>query len=333
MTQKKFRVLNTDPDDSPEYLEIERAELAKIGAELILTKCITEEEVIEAGRDVDGIFNSEAPLGRKAFQGLERCRAIVRCGVGTDGIDLEAATERGLLIVNVPDYCIEEVSNHAIMLLLACAKKLVRLDTWVKEGIWRGGPVSPMGGVHGQALGLVAFGNMGRATAAKARAFNMKVLGYDPYIDPALARAAGVELVGFDELLKRSDYVSLHTPLSPETHHMMGEREFRMMKPSAFLINTSRGPVVDEDVLIKALLEGWIAGAGLDVFEQEPTNPDNPLLKMDNVVLTPHSAAYSDDAFEFLFHRVAEEMVRVLTGHWPLRLANPAVRENVQLKD
>ncbi|MFQ5827125.1 MAG: C-terminal binding protein, partial [Dehalococcoidia bacterium] len=238
---------------------------------------------------------------------------------------------RGIVIANVPDFCMEEVSNHAMMMLLACAKKLVRLNAWVKEGHWGRGLLKPMGAIHGQTLGLVACGNIGRATAVKARAFNMEVLGYDPFIDPGVPRASGIEMVDLPELLERSDYVSLHTPLTPESRHLMGEKELQLMKPSAFLINTSRGPVVDQGALIKALQEGWIAGAGLDVFEREPIDPDSPLLKMDNVIVTPHTASYSDAAFDELHRRVAEEMVRVLTGHWPLHLVNPAVRKKVRL--
>ncbi|MEE9199361.1 MAG: C-terminal binding protein [Dehalococcoidia bacterium] len=331
MAEKRLRVLHTDPDNLGAPLNVEEAELAKIGAEIIPVHCTTEEEVIEAGRDVEGILNIKAPIRRKAVQGLERCRVIVRYGVGLDTLEPEAATERGIVIANVPDFCMEEVSNHAMMMLLACAKKLGRLNAWVKEGHWGRELLKPMGAIHGQTLGLVGCGNIARATAVKARAFNMEVLGYDPFIDPSVPRASGIEVVGLQELLERSDYVSLHTPLTPETRHLMGEKELQLMKPSAFLINTSRGPVVNEGALIKALQEGWIAGAGLDVFEREPIDPDSPLLKMDNVVVTPHTASYSDAAFDELHHRVAEEMVRVLTGHWPLHLVNPAVRKKIRL--
>ena len=333
MTSAKFRVLHTDPDNLGEPLDTEKAALAKIGAELIVVNCTTEEEVARAGRDVDGILTIRAPIKQAAIQGLKKCRVIVRYGVGIDNLDLEAATEKSIVVVNVPDFCIEEVANHAIMLLLACAKKLIRLDRWVKEGNWGRELLKPMGSIHGQTLGLVACGNIARATAHRARAFNLEILGYDPYIDPAVARDHGIKLVKLEELLERSDYVSLHTPLTPETGHLMGEKEFRRMKSSAFLINTSRGPVVDEQALIRALQQGWIAGAGLDVFEKEPLDPDSPLLKMDNVVVLPHSASYSDAAFDLLHRRVGEEMVRVLTGHWPLNLINPSIREKVQLKD
>ena len=335
MISHKFRVLHTDPDFLKVPLDVEEAELAKIGAELIPVLCTTEEDVIKAGRDVDAILNVAAPVKRKAIQGLERCRVIVRYGVGLDTVDPDAATEKGIVIAHVPDFCIEEVSNHAMVHLLVCAKKFVRLDRLARNGLWseKIEVLAPMGSVHGQTLGLVACGNIARATAAKAQAFNMEILGYDPYVDPGLAQASGITLVSFEELLQRSDYVSLHTPLIPETRHLMGEKEFQLMKPSAFLINTSRGPVVDEEALIKALRLGWIAGAGLDVFEQEPTDPENPLLKLDSVVVTPHTASYSDVAFDILRHRVAQEAVRVLTGHWPLHLGNPAIREKLQLKD
>ncbi|MFQ5934677.1 MAG: C-terminal binding protein [Dehalococcoidia bacterium] len=333
MTSSKFHILHTDPDNLGEPLDIEAGVLAEIGGEIIPVHCTSEDDVIEAGRDVDGILNIRAPVRRKAIQALEKCRVIVRYGVGIDTLEPEAATEKGIVVANVPDFCFEEVSNHAMTLLLACAKKLVRLDRWVREGNWGRELLKPMGSIHGQVLGLVACGNIARATATKAKAFGLEILGYDPYVDSAILRDSGIQKVGLEELLQRADYVSLHTPLTSETRHLIGERELRLMKPSAFLINTSRGPVVDEAALIKALEEGQIAGAGLDVFQKEPMDPDNPLLKVDKVVITPHTASYSDSAFNLLHHRVAEEMVRVLTGHWPLNLVNPEVKKKVRLKD
>ncbi len=333
MSTDKFYVLHTDPYNLGASLDIEEEALAEVGAKLTAIKCVTEDDVIEVGRDADAILCTQAPIRKKAIQALNKCRVIARYGVGIDTVDPDAATEKGIVVANVPDFCIGEVSNHTMMLLLACAKRLVRLEGWVRDGKWRKEPFAPMGSVHRQTLGLVACGNIARATASKAQAFHMEVLGYDPYIDPGLARASGIQLVGFRELLERSDYISLHTSLTSETHHIIGEKELQLMKPSAFLINTSRGPVVDEQALIKALKQGWIAGAGLDVLEKEPPDPNNPLLMMDNVVLTPHSASYSDNAFELLHHRVAEAAVSVLAGHWPLYVANQEVKKRVQLKE
>ncbi len=314
MNSSRLRVLHTDPDNLGAPLDVEAGELAKIGAEIIPVRCTSEDDVIEAGREVDGIFNIRAPIKRKAVQALERCRVIVRYGVGIDTLEPEAATEKGIVIANVPDFCFEEVSNHAMMLLLACAKKLVTLERWVREGNWGRDLLKPMGSIHGQTLGLVACGNIARATAAKARAFNMEVLGYDPYVDSALPREVGIELVSLEELLQRADYVSLHPPLTTETRHLIGERELGMMKPSAIVINTSRGPVVDEAALIKALQQGRIAGAGLDVFQKEPLPPESELWELPNVTISPHVSARSEMRDTRMTELFCENLNRYLSG-------------------
>ena len=334
MTQSKFKVLHTDPDNLGAPLDVETNALARIDAELIPVPCTTEDEVIEAAQGMDGILNIRAPIRARAASALpSSCKVIVRYGVGIDTLDPQALTDNSIVIANVPDFCWEEVSNHALLLLLASAKKLIKLDGWTRAGNWGRELLYPMGSIYGQTLGLVACGNIARAVARKAHVFGLEVIGYDPFISQEQADEVGIKLVSFEELLERSDYVSLHTPLTPETRHLMSADQFRQMKNSAFLINTSRGPVVDEPALIQALQNGEIAGAGLDVFEKEPIDPDNPLLKMDNVAILPHTASYSDNAFDLLHRRVGEEMVRVLTGHWPLNLVNPAVREKVTLKD
>ncbi len=189
-----------------------------------------------------------------------------------------------------------------------------------------------MGAVYGQTLGIVGCGNIGRTLARKAAVFGLEVIGYDPYLDPTIAASAGIRLVSLDELMANSDYVSVHTNLTPETRHLIGQKELDMMKPSAFILNTSRGPVVDEAALIEALQEGKIAGAGLDVFEKEPPDPDSPLLKMDNVVVMPHSASYSDAAFSRLRRSVAQEAVRVLSGRWPNHVVNTRVTPKKSLQ-
>ena len=205
---------------------------------------------------------------------------------------------------------------------------------WLKHGRWIEAKQaqSPMGPVYGQTCGIIGCGNIGRATARKAHCFGLKVQGYDPYVDRSLAEESGITLVDMPELLKQSDYVLVHTSLTKETRHLIGEKQFRMMKPSAYFINTARGAVVDEPALIRALQEKWIAGAGLDVFEQEPIAPDNPLLKMDNVIVFPHSASYSDAAFIRLRHSVGQEAARVLSGKWPRNVVNKACRPKYDLK-
>ena len=311
----------------------ETGELAKANAELVSADCATEDEMIEAAKDADAIITWGAQITRRVMEALPKCKVIVRYGVGFDTIDVDAATDNDILVVNVPDFCWEEVSNHAITLLLACAKKLALLNDLTKQGLWAESKraQAPMGSIYGQTLGIIGCGNIGRMTARKAQCFGLKILGYDPYVDKSLARESGITLVSLPELLKESDFVSVHTPLNEETWHLIGEKEFKQMKPTAYFINTSRGSVVDEPALIKALQEKWIAGAALDVFEKEPVDSDNPLLKMDNVVVTPHSASYSDVAFKRLRTSVGQEAARVLSGRWPKNVVNKTVKPKVNL--
>ena len=330
---RQFKVVRVDRKGSGAVIKEESEELAKVNAELVRADCATESEIIEAAKDADAIITAFAQITRRVMEMLPKCKVIVRYGIGFDTIDIDAATDNGILVVNIPDFCLEEVSNHAITLLLVCAKKLVLLNNYTKQGRWAEAKQAqaPMGSIYGQTLGLVGCGSIGRMTARKAQCFSLKVLGYDPYVDKSLAKEHGITLVSLPELLKESDFISVHTPLNKETWHLVGEKEFKQMKPTAYFINTSRGPVVDEPALIKALQEKWIAGAGLDVFEKEPVDPDNPLLKMDNVVVTPHSAGYSDAAFKRLRTRVGQEAARVLSGQWPKAVVNKSVKPKINL--
>jgi len=323
---KRFKVILVDGmhgDQAMPALE-ESEELAKIGAELIIAGCTCEDDIITEAQDADAILTVGASMTRRVLEKLPKCQVIVRYGIGYDTVDVDAATDNNILLVNIPDFCLEEVSNHAIALLLACAKKVVRLNNLVKEGRWIEAKEtqSPMESIYGQTLGIIGCGNIGRTTAKKAQCFGLDVLGYDPYLDQALASEFNITLVDLPELLKKSDYVSVHTTLTKETFHLIGEAQFRLMKPNAFFINTARGSVVDEPAFIRALREGWIAGAALDVFEQEPVDPENPLLKMDNVIVMPHSASYSDAAFKCLRRSVGQEAARILTGKWPKNVVN-----------
>jgi D-3-phosphoglycerate dehydrogenase / 2-oxoglutarate reductase len=332
--EMKFKVLHTDAAPGAP-LEAERRELARAGAELISYHCHTEEDVIHAAPDADGLLVGSAPITRRVISALPRCQVIVRYGIGVDTIDVAAATEYGVIVANIPDFCLEEVANHAIMLLLACSKRLVRLDDAVRAGQWerRREILANTGRIAGQTLGLVAFGKIPRAIVPKARALQLRVLAYDPYVHDACMQAYGVTPARLDELLAQSDYVSVHTPLTLETRGMFDEHVFRQMKRSAFFINTSRGPVVNERALTRALQEGWIAGAGLDVFEQEPLVPESPLCSMPNVTLTPHSASYSEEAFAELRQRVGAEAARVLNGYEPTAWVNPEVKDRVTRAD
>jgi D-3-phosphoglycerate dehydrogenase len=311
----------------------EGEELARVNAELVVAGCTCEAEIIEAARDADAILTVGSKMTRSVMEQLPRCQVIVRYGIGYDTIDVNAATDNNILVVNIPDFCFEEVSNHAIAILLACAKKVVTLNNMVKQGRWTEAKAAqaPMVSIHGQTLGIAGCGNIGRMTARKAQCFGLKILGYDPYVDKSLAEEHGITLVSLPELLKGSDFISLHTALNKETWHIIGEKEFRQMKPTAYIINTARGSVIDEKALIKALREKRIAGAGLDVFEQEPIDPDNPLLKMDNVIVLPHSASYSDVAFKRLRTCVGQEAARVLSGRWPKNVVNKTVKPKIDL--
>jgi D-3-phosphoglycerate dehydrogenase len=332
---KRFKVILVDGMKGGREMPVleETEELAKVNAELVVAGCTGEDDIIATAKDADAILTFGAPMTRRVLENLPKCRVIVRYGIGYDTVDVDAATDNNILLVNIPDFCLEEVSNHAIALLLACAKKLVPLNNLVKAGRWMEAKQaqSPMGSVYGQVCGIIGCGNIGRATAKKALCFGLKVLGYDPYLDKALAGESGITLVGLHELLKKADYILVHTVLNKETYHLIGEEQFGMMKPGAYFINTARGAIVDEPALIRALREKWIAGAGLDVFEKEPVDVDNPLLKMENVIVLPHSASYSDAAFVRLRQSVGREAARVLSGKWPKNVVNKTCRPKFEL--
>ncbi len=333
MTNKIFTVVTTDYNFG--NLDIEKAILSEIGAELIPRQCHSEEEVIEACRMADGIFNQAVPMPRRVIESLERCKVIARYGIGFDTIDVEAATQKGICVTNVTDYCIEEVAIHALALFLACARKIVILNREVKRGNWCSGVPQlprPIFRLEGQTFGLIGFGNIGRSLANKIKPLGLKIIANDPYIPREIGQTYGVELVSLEEVLRQSDYVSLHLPLNAETRNLIGESQLKWMKPTAFLINTARGPIIDEKALIKALKEKWIAGAALDVLEKEPPEPNNALLTLDNVILTPHAAWYSEDSVPELRRKAALNIRQVLEGYYPKYLVNPEVKAKVNLR-
>ncbi|MHB8908425.1 MAG: C-terminal binding protein [Syntrophales bacterium] len=307
--------------------------IRKAGIVLVDIDAATEDEIIAKAQDADVVFVVRTQFTRRVFENLPKLRAVIRCGVGYDNVDVDAATDNNVLVINVPDFCFEEVSNHAIVLIMACAKKLVQLDHTLKTAGWKASRqlLDPMGSIWGQTLGIVGCGNIGRMTARKAQCFGLKVIGSDPYVDPGLARESGITLMSLPEVMGASDYVSLHPCLNRETFHLIGEREIALMKPGAYLINTSRGSVVDEPALIRVLRDKKIAGAGLDVFERDPIDPENPLLKMDKVIVTPHSASYCEASFKRLRISVGEEAVRVARGRWPKNVVNRDVKPKVDL--
>jgi D-3-phosphoglycerate dehydrogenase / 2-oxoglutarate reductase len=318
---------------SGEGYKLEMEALASIDAEIIEIPLTTEDDFIRAARDADAVIAKGVRISKHIIDSLEQCKVIALGSVGADSVDVAAATARNIPVTNVPDTFIEEVADHAMMLLLATFRRLTTMDRFVREGRWREGRplLSQFPRLMGQTLGFVSFGHVARATAVRARAFGVHMLAYDPYIEELVITQYGVEPVGFTELLQRSDIVSMHAPSTSEAYHLMTEDHFRLMKPEAIFINTSRGATVDEPALIKALQEGWIAAAGLDVFEQEPPDPSNPLLRMDNVILSPHVASASARMDPERRRRVGQEIALVLTGRWPRSCVNPSVLEKTGL--
>jgi D-3-phosphoglycerate dehydrogenase len=313
--------------------DLEMEALGPLGAEIVEVPPGTEEEFVKAARDADALYAKGRRITNGMIDGLERCKVIALGSVGVDSVDVAAATARGIPVTNVPDTFIEEVADHAMMLVLATFRRLVVQDRLVREGRW--GEGRPMllryPRLMGQTLGLIAFGHVARAVAIRARAFGVHMLAYDPYVEELVMSQYGVEPASLTELLRRSDIVSMHAPSTPDAYHLLTEEHFRLMKPSALFINTGRGPTVDESALIKALQEGWIAGAGLDVLEQEPPPPANPLLGMDNVILTAHVASASARFDPARLRRVGHEIALVLSGRWPRSCVNPSVLERTGL--
>jgi D-3-phosphoglycerate dehydrogenase len=308
------------------YAECQAA-LAGVPARLTTLPFIgDEDELIAKARDADGLVISATPVTRHVMSALEGLKVVTRTGVGYDVIDVAAATELGVIVVNVPDIWVREVANHALALLLAWNRKIITLDRQVHAGAWGGGVPGPhTGSLHGETVGIVGLGNIGSAFARRVAAFETTVIAHDPYVDEARFKALGVERVSLETLASRADYISVHTLLNAGTRHLIGEAFFRRTKPTAILINTSRGPVVDERALHQALLDKRLAGAALDVWEREPVAADNPLLKLDSVIATPHAAYFSSPAVAQVPRRCGEEVARVLTGQRPLNVVNPEV--------
>jgi len=306
-------------------LEPEQRVLAPLGVELRPGQCRSEEEIIELTKGAHAVLNCYAKMTARVIEKLDRCKIIARYGIGVDNVDLVAATRAGILVTNVPDYCVDEVSDHALALMLALARQIVLGDGAVREGRWDVVAHAGIRRLRGQRLGLLGFGKIARALASKVQAIGMKVLAYDPYVDSELIAPYGAEAVNLDRLLAEADALSVHVPLSPETRNLIGEGELARMKPTAFLINTSRGGIVDEQALAEALNAGRIGGAALDVLSVEPPPLDHPLRKLPNVILTPHFAFYSRESVIELQTKAAEEVARALKGDPPRSPVNPEV--------
>jgi D-3-phosphoglycerate dehydrogenase len=305
--------------DSPfPSLDPARAALARIDPELRMAKSPSADDILAVARDADAILVTYAKLPADLLRQLTRCKAIGRFGLGVDNIDIKAAAELGITVTYVPDYCMHEVSDHAMALLLALARKVPLSNALVQAGRWEMPAVVPIHRLAGHVLGLVGFGNIPRALAPKAKAFGLRVITYDPYVSPTALAAAGVEGVSFEQLLEISDFVSIHAPLMPATHGLFNAEVFGKMKNGALLINTARGPLIDEDALVAALDSGQLGGAALDVVAVEPLPKESRLIGRDNVILTPHTAFYSVEALNELQTKCAADVARVLSGEKPV---------------
>ncbi|MBX6425745.1 MAG: C-terminal binding protein [Variibacter sp.] len=299
-------------------LDPAKAALKRLDPEIRMAKSSAMEDILEVARDADAILVTYAKLTAELIKQCTRCKAIGRFGLGVDNIDLAAAKEMGITVTYVPDYCLHEVSDHTMALLLALARKIPFSNKLVQEGRWEMPAVVPIYRLAGRVLGLLGFGNIPRTMVPKAKAFGLKVITHDPYVAAEHLKALDVENVSFDELLARSDFISVHAPLTPQTRGLLNGAAFAKMKPGVMIVNTARGPLIDQQALVEALDSGKVAGAALDVLEVEPPPKDLALLGRDNVILSPHTAFYSVDALDELQSKAASDVARVLSGEPPV---------------
>lgn len=315
-----MKIVITDHD----YMDFteEQALFKSVGAELVIAQCKTEAEVIEVSQGAIGLINSDLPITRKIIESIPSLKVIAKYGIGVDQIDLEAANEQQVYVANVPDYCQEDVADHALALIMTLTQKITILNHQVKKGNWSFSTAAPLHRLHTQTVGLISYGGIARILSRKLQAIGFNVIAYDPYLKDA-QESLDVELVSLENLMKRSDVISVHAPLVKETHHLINGELLRLAKPNAIIVNAGRGAVINEADLIEALKNGTIAAAGLDVLEQEPIDPEHPLLKMDQVLLTPHVAFYSEESMQELKEKTALNIMDVLEGRKPRYAVNP----------
>ena len=294
------------------------AALARLDPQMRMAESSAADDILAVARDADAILVTYAKLPGELLRQLTRCRAIGRFGLGVDNIDVKVAAELGIVVTYVPDYCMQEVSDHVMALLLALARKVPLSNKLVQSGRWEMPAVVPLRRLAGQVLGLVGFGNIPRALAPKAAAFGLEIIAHDPYVAREVFAACGVEAVSFESLLARADFISMHAPLTPATRGLLGAAAFAQMKRGTMIVNTARGPLIDEAALLAALDSGALGGAALDVVVSEPLPKDSPLLGRDNLILTPHTAFYSVEALEELQTKCAADVARVLSGEPPV---------------
>ena len=330
MAKQRVAIADHDYDD----LKIERGILEAAGFEVVELQARSEDELIAGARGCAAIINQYAYVGAKTLDAIPTCRQVARYGIGVDIVDVKAATQRGVLVTNVRDYCTDEVADHAIGLMLMLARRIPQYDRATHAGTWHWQAARPVYRLRGSVMGIVGFGRIGKAIAERAKSFGIEVLAYDPYVDAKTFADHRVRRAGKDELIERSDCIVMQAPLTAETRHYIAEPELRRMKRRAIIVNTGRGPEIDNQALYRALKDGWIAGAGLDDTEQEPAHhgqwspSDNPLFTLDNVVITPHVGYYSEESIRMCREVAASEVARVLNGQRPKNPVN-----NVRLAD
>ena len=303
-------------------IELEKKILSQIDAEVVHSENLRSPEALEAVKDADAVMVTLERVTGDIIRSMSRCRIISRAGTGLDTIDIPVATECCIWVTYVPDYSIDEVSAHAIALLMSLARGIPFLSQATRNGTWNSAAWGPIYRMQDQTLGILGLGRIGQATASKGRGLGLKVIAFDPFADQEVADKLGVRLVDLDTVARESDYISLHSPLLDSTRHIINTDFLAKMKPSAYIVNAARGPLIDEDALLAAVRSGQIAGAGLDVLAVEPIDPNSPLLKEDRILITPHAAWYSEQAKLDMRTRATEEVVRILSGQPPRAPAN-----------
>jgi D-3-phosphoglycerate dehydrogenase len=324
---KRFKVALVSVD-APEVPNWVCEEIADGDVDLVIRDCKEPEEVIEVAHDADvvWVFGGGRVVTAECLPELKECIAVLRSGSGTDNIPVIQATELGILVANTPQATCETVSDHAVALLLSLVRKIVSFDKSVRKGAWTYRDTTPPSPFQGKVLGLIGFGFIARRVAEKLSGFDLSYVAYDPFVDEEVFRSFGVLGVSLEELLETSDYISIHCPLKADTHHLIDERALRRMKPGALLVNTARGAIIDEKILLRAIKEGWIGGAALDVLETPPNGAPQPLLDLDNVILTPHMAGYVEDHLKPFWEHSVRTILDLANGRLPSSYVNPEVK-------
>jgi D-3-phosphoglycerate dehydrogenase len=323
--KNRYKIFVTEPLPK---LEVGFKPLRRI-AEIRFLKEFTGKVLTDDIRDVDAIVAGDAMITRKSLEGVQRLKVIGRCGVGVDNVDLDACTEKGIMVFNAPSLNAVSVAEHAIGMMMAISKKFLLSDKLVRTGLWSEKTRYINTELSKKTVGIIGLGDIGRLVAKKVKAFDMEVLAFDPYVSKGKAMEVSACLSGLKTLLRESDFVSIHCPLTFETRGMIGEDELRSMKKTSILINTARGEIVRERALCRALKEGWIAGAGIDVFEEEPLATNHPFIELDNILLTPHSASFTAEAVRRIALYVSKNIMRVFNGQIPENIVNKRVLKKI----